>query len=39
MIHSKQALEKIVYKLQSDGRITDPCVIDDLITAIKNVDE
>ena len=38
-MHSKAILEKIVYDLQSDGKIIDPCVVDDLITAIKGVDE
>jgi|TARA_B110000908_G_C10138095_1_gene395444 hypothetical protein len=39
MIHSKAILEKVVYDLQSDGKIIDPCVVDDLITAIKGADE
>jgi hypothetical protein len=39
MIHSKAILEKVVYDLQSDGKIIDPCVVDDLITVIKGADE
>mgnify|MGYP003646413435 FL=1 len=35
MIHSKETLEKIVYELQSKGKIIDPCIVDDLITVIK----
>jgi len=39
MIHSKAILEKVVYDLQSDGKIIDPCIVDDLITAINGVNE
>ena len=34
-LHSYTLLESIVYKLQEKGAIVDPCVVDDLITCIK----
>ena len=33
--HSHSILEKTIYDLQSKGLISDPCVVDDLITCIK----
>ena len=35
MFNSK-VLEEVVYQLQSKGAIVDPCIVDDLITCIKN---
>lgn len=32
---SHKELEFYIYKLQAEGKITDPCVVDDLITCIK----
>lgn len=29
-------LEEVVYQLQSKGAIVDPCIVDDLISCIKN---
>ena len=34
-LHSHSILEKTIYDLQSKGLISDPCVVDDLITCIK----
>jgi len=34
-MHSYTLLESIVYELQEEGVIVDPCVVDDLITCIK----
>jgi len=35
MFDSK-VLEEVVYQLQSKGAIVDPCIVDDLISCIKN---
>ncbi len=32
---SHKELEFYIYKLQAEGKITDPCVVDDLVTCIK----
>ena len=35
VMFSHKELEFYIYKLQAEGKITDPCVVDDLITCIK----